>query len=102
MSAQPRAFRFGTTAFARDRAEWLDSVRHVEDLGFSTVVIPDHFGAQMAPLPALVAAADATTRLRLGTLVFDNDFRHPAMLAKEVATADLLTDGRFEVGVGAG
>ena len=76
--------------------------QRAEDLGFSTLVIPDHFGAQLAPLPAIVSAAAVTTRLRFGTGVLDNDFRHPALLAKEAATVDLLTDGRFELGIGAG
>jgi probable F420-dependent oxidoreductase len=66
------------------------------------LLIADHFGRQLAPLPALVAAADATTQLRVGTFVLDNDFRHPAALAKEAATVDLLTEGRFELGLGAG
>jgi probable F420-dependent oxidoreductase len=64
--------------------------------------MPDHFGDQLAPGPALMAAADATTALRVGALVLDNDFRHPVVLAKELATIDLLCDGRLEVGLGAG
>jgi probable F420-dependent oxidoreductase len=64
--------------------------------------MPDHLGDQLAPLPALAAAAAATTRLRLGTWVLANDFRHPVMLAKEAATLDLLSDGRLELGIGAG
>lgn len=62
----------------------------------------DHFGPQLAPLPSLVAAAEATSRLRVGTFVLDNDFRHPAALAKEAATVDLLSAGRLELGIGAG
>src|SRR5688572_23268864 len=62
----------------------------------------DHLDEQFAPGPALVAAAAATTTLRLGTLVYCNDFRHPVVLAKEAATLDLLTDGRLELGIGAG
>jgi probable F420-dependent oxidoreductase len=84
------------------RAEWLDLARKAEDLGYSTLLLPDHFGPQMAPLPALLAAAAHTQRLRVGSIVLDNDFRHPAVLAKEAATIDLLTDGRFELGIGAG
>ena len=64
--------------------------------------MPDHFGDQLAPVPALMAAADATSTLRLGTLVFDNDYRHPVVLAKEAATLDLLSGGRLELGLGAG
>jgi probable F420-dependent oxidoreductase len=64
--------------------------------------MPDHFGARFALAPALVLAAEATSGLRVGSLVYDNDFRHPALLAQEVASIDLLTDGRFEFGLGAG
>ena len=76
--------------------------RHVEALGYHTLVMPDHFGARFALAPALVLTAEATSRLRVGSLVYDNDFRHPALLAQEVASIDLLTDGRFEFGLGAG
>jgi probable F420-dependent oxidoreductase len=81
---------------------WADQARKVEDLGFSTLLMPDHFGDQLAPVPALMAAADATTTLKVGALVFDNDYRHPLILAKEAATLDLLSDGRLELGLGAG
>jgi len=81
---------------------WSEIAKRAEDLGFSTLLMPDHFGEQLAPLPALVAAAGATERLRVGTLVLDNDYRHPMVLAKEAATVDLLTDGRLELGIGAG
>jgi len=74
----------------------------VEGLGYSTLYLPDHFGDQMGPIAALMAAADATTSLRVGSLVFDNDYRHPVVLAKEAATLDLLSDGRFDLGLGAG
>src|SRR6266568_887465 len=98
-----RTFRFGVLiSGAESVAQWRDTARRVEDLGYSTLLIADHFGRQLAPLPALVSAADATTRLRVGTFVLDNDFRHPAALAKEAATVDLLTDGRLELGIGAG
>jgi probable F420-dependent oxidoreductase len=76
--------------------------RHVEDSGYHTLQMPDHFGSRFALAPALVLAAEATTTLRVGSLVYDNDFRHPASLAQEVASIDLLTDGRFEFGLGAG
>src|ERR1700716_4315719 len=76
--------------------------RHVEALGYHTLVMPDHFGARFALAPALVLAAEATSGLRVGSLVYDNDFRHPALLAQEVASIDLLTVGRFEFGLGAG
>jgi probable F420-dependent oxidoreductase len=76
--------------------------RRVEELGFGTLKISDHFGARPAIAPALVLAAHATAHLRVGSFVYDNDFRHPALLAQEVATVDLLTDGRFDFGIGAG
>jgi probable F420-dependent oxidoreductase len=66
------------------------------------LLVADHFGRQLAPLPALVAAAEATQTLRVGTFVLDNDFRHPAAVAKEAASVDVLTGGRLEFGIGAG
>ena len=97
-----KPFRFGVSGGRQTRQEWLNLAREADDLGYSTLLLPDHFGQQMAPLPALLSAADATTRLKVGTIVLDNDFRHPALLAKEAATIDLLTEGRFELGIGAG
>lgn len=106
MSARP--FRFG---LINERmlapAAWLDHVRRVEALGYDTLLIrdhlvPDYFGDQYAPLVALAAAAGVTSRLRLGTMVLSNDFRHPALLAKEAATLDALSGGRLELGLGAG
>jgi probable F420-dependent oxidoreductase len=81
---------------------WRDLARRCEDLGYSTLFIPDHFGDQWAPLIALTVAADATTSLNVGTLVLDNDYRHPVVLAKELSTLDLVAEGRLEVGIGAG
>ncbi|MEM9745975.1 MAG: TIGR03621 family F420-dependent LLM class oxidoreductase [Actinomycetota bacterium] len=101
--AHPRPFRFGVMAAkAASRTEWIDTARKAEDLGYSTLLMPDHFGDQLAPIAALSTAAAVTEQLRVGTLVFANDYRHPAVLAKEMATLDLLSDGRLEVGVGAG
>jgi probable F420-dependent oxidoreductase len=97
-----RAFRFGINSVATSLQEWQDVARRAEALGYSTLVAQDHFGKQLAPMPALVAAGAVTTRLRLGTLVLDNDFRHPAAVAKESATVDVLTGGRLELGLGAG
>jgi probable F420-dependent oxidoreductase len=84
------------------RKQLTETARQVESLGYSTLLVPDHFTEQLAPIPALMLAAEATTRLRVGSFVFGNDYHHPAMLAKETATLDLLTDGRLEVGIGAG
>jgi probable F420-dependent oxidoreductase len=81
---------------------WREQARRAEDLGYSTLFMPDHFGDQLAPVPALAAVAAATTTLRMGSLVFGNDYRHPVNLAKEAATLDLLSDGRFELSLGAG
>ena len=98
-----RPFRFGVQLWtAPSRAAWRDKVRKVEDLGYDTVVIADHIGDGVAPLQGLTAAADASDTLRLGTLVLDNDFRHPLVLAREVAALDVLSGGRFELGLGAG
>ena len=99
----PRPFRFGVMAAnARSSAEWIDTAKKTEDLGYSALLMPDHFGDQLSPVAALSTAAAVTETLHVGALVFANDFRHPAVLAKEAATLDLLSDGRLEVGVGAG
>jgi probable F420-dependent oxidoreductase len=81
---------------------WAEQARRVEDLGYSTLFMPDHFGDQLAPIPALAAVAAATTTLRLGSLLFGNDYRNPFVLAKEAATLDVLSEGRFEFSLGAG
>lgn len=101
--AQDRRFRFGIQlARAGNAAEWAELARRAEDLGYSCLLMPDHFGPQLATGPALTAAADATRSLRVGTLVLDNDYRHPVVTAKEMATLDLLSEGRLELGIGAG
>jgi probable F420-dependent oxidoreductase len=98
-----KPFRFAVqTGYAPDGKTWRERARQVEDLGYSTLYIPDHFGEQFAPLVALTVAAEATDRLNVGALVFDNDYRHPLVLAKELATLDLMSEGRLEVGIGAG
>lgn len=76
--------------------------RKAEDLGVSVLTVADHLDDQLAPIAALMAAADATTTLRVGSLVFANDYRHPVLLAKEAATIDVLSGGRLEFGIGAG
>ncbi|TME88359.1 MAG: TIGR03621 family F420-dependent LLM class oxidoreductase [Chloroflexi bacterium] len=99
----PRPFRFAVTArWPKNGPHWRDVARRAEDLGYDVLLVTDHMGKQLAPIPALMAAADATTRLRVGSFVFANDYRNPVMLAKEVATLDLLSGGRVEVGIGAG
>ncbi len=96
-------FRFSQQVSNAASAEaWRGLARRAEDLGYSTLYVPDHLDDQWAPLVALTVAAEATTSLRVGTLVLDNDFRHPVVLAKEAATLDLVSGGRFEFGLGAG
>jgi probable F420-dependent oxidoreductase len=96
-------FRFAVqVSNAASPAAWRDLARKTEDLGYATLFMPDHLGEQWAPLIALAVAAEATTTLRVGTLVLDNDFRNPVFLAKEAATLDLLSEGRLELGLGAG
>src|SRR5437588_7375465 len=98
-----RAFRFDVQEHrAHSANNWRDKVRALESMAYSAVYLPDHFGDQLGPIAALMAAADATTTLRIGSLVFANDYRHPVVLAKEAATLDLLSGGRFELGIGAG
>jgi probable F420-dependent oxidoreductase len=98
-----RPFRFGVQLNApTDATQWRETARRVEALGYATATMPDHFTDQFAPMPALQAILDATTTLRAGALVFDNDYKHPAILAKELATMDVLSDGRVEIGLGAG
>ncbi len=101
--ASDRRFRFGAQiSFATSGEEWVAKARRLEEMGYSTLCTPDHFDDQLAPMPALLAAAMATSTLRVGTLVLDNDFRHPILTAKESATIDMLSGGRFELGIGAG
>jgi probable F420-dependent oxidoreductase len=99
----PRPFRFGVVAaMAATGQDWINKARRVESLGYSTLVVPDGLQYTLAPLPALAAAAAATQTLRVGTYVLANDFRTPVLLAKDAATLDFLSGGRFELGIGAG
>jgi probable F420-dependent oxidoreductase len=99
----PRPFRFSSPAkWVVDPTELRDRARLLEDLGYSTMTMSDHFDPQLGPISALQAAADVTTTLHVAALVLCNDYRHPAVLAKEAASLDLFTDGRFELGLGAG
>ncbi len=101
-------FRFGViNERVLPTKDWIDNVRKIESLGFDTFLIRDHFvpdffGDQLAPITAMSTAAAVTSTLRVGTLVLDNDYRHPVLLAKEAATIDLLSGGRLELGLGAG
>ena len=98
-----RPFRFALqTADAPDAATWRERARKAEDLGYSAMYIPDHFNEQLGPLVALTVAAEATTRLKIGPLVLGNDYRHPVVNAMEIATLDLISEGRVEFGIGAG
>lgn len=98
-----RPFRFGISSHgAPTREAWVALARKVEDQGYSSLVMSDHLHVQMGVIPALVAAADATTTLRLGSFMFANDFRHPVFLAQDAATIDVLSGGRFELGLGTG
>lgn len=103
-----KRLRFGVVSESvREGRAWLDFARHVEDVGIDVLLLRDHFsagafGQQLAPFTGLAAAAAVTTRLRLGTIVLSNDFRHPAVLAHEAASLHLVSGGRFELGIGAG
>ena len=97
------AFRFALQASgAASPAAWSELARKCEDMGYSTLYVPDHLDDQWSPMIACTVAAQATTTLRVGTLVLDNDFRHPVLAAREAATLDVVTGGRFEFGIGAG
>lgn len=98
-----RPFRFSVQARSVGTAkEWRENARRVEAFGYDGLYSPDHFDDQFGPIAALMSAADATTTLRIGSLVFDNDYRHPIVLAKEAATLDVLSEGRLVFGIGAG
>jgi probable F420-dependent oxidoreductase len=98
-----RPFRFGVQQYRiESRTAWQETARRAEALGYDILVFPDHIGELHAFAPALLAAADVTTSLRIGTLVLDNNFRHPALVAADTMTLDVLSDGRFELGIGAG
>jgi len=98
-----KAFRFvvvGTNA--PSRSAWIALAQRIEELGYSSLFVPDALGYPNSSLSALAVAATATTKLRVGSFMFVNDYRHPALLAKEIATLDRLSDGRVELGLGAG
>src|SRR5262245_3772838 len=96
-----KPFRFGAVYFGIEN--WAECARRVESLGYDTLLLGEHpSGGGPSPLIALMAAAKATTTLRLGTHVLANDFRNPVLLAQDAATLDILSDGRFELGLGSG
>jgi probable F420-dependent oxidoreductase len=96
-------FRFGVSVRrAGSRAEWQEKARRAEALGYSCFLVPDHVEDVLPPFGPLMSAAEATTTLRVGSFVLNNDLRHPVLVAREAAALDLLTDGRFELGLGAG
>lgn len=96
-------FRFAVQCgSALSRTAWGEKARRAEKLGYNAFVLPDHVGDLFAPFPAMLAAADATEAISVGVLVIDNDFRHPLLLAQEAASVHVLTDGRLELGIGAG
>lgn len=98
----PRPFRFGVQAATLPSEGWAERVRRIEALGYSTLFCPDHFSPQWDPTVLIAGAAAVTTRLRVGTLVYGVDYRHPAVYAKQAATLHLLSSGRHEFGIGAG
>src|SRR5439155_11567348 len=99
-----RRFRFGVACSkGRSRREFTELARKAEALGYSTLFVPDHFVEHdLAPTVALAHAAAVTDRLRVGTFVLGNDYKHPVVCAREMASLDLLSDGRLELGIGAG
>lgn len=99
-----KPFRFGVVnAYAQSHTAWIAIARRAEELGYSTLLTPDRTTAGiLAATPALAVAASVTSRLRIGSYVFANGYRHPVLLAREAATLDLLSNGRFELGLGAG
>jgi probable F420-dependent oxidoreductase len=98
-----RPFRFAVYAFTAPSGEaWAAFARRAEELGYDTLLVPDHLSGQLSPIAALSAAAAVTSRLRIGPYVFANDFRHPLVMAREAATLDVLSGGRLELGLGAG
>lgn len=101
--AHPRRFRFAVDFHQPfPGRDWLDTAREAEDLGYSTVFVPDHFDEGPGPIAAMASFAAVTTSINVGALVLDCDFRHPVPLARDLATIDAISGGRLEVGLGAG
>ena len=99
-----RAFRFLAVAAdgLEDGRQVAATARRAESMGFSGLVLPDHMVEQHAPVPVLATVAAVTERLRIGTFVFNVNLRHPAVLAQDLASLDVLSGGRLEIGLGAG
>ena len=97
-----KPFRFGVQVGGLPRDTWAEYVRAVEDMGYSSLLVPDHFGKQWDPFVLMTAAAAVTERLVVGSLVLDVDYRHPVTVAKAAASLDGLSGGRLELGIGAG
>ncbi|MBO0778860.1 MAG: TIGR03621 family F420-dependent LLM class oxidoreductase [Ktedonobacteraceae bacterium] len=98
-----KAFRFGVVAGGHvSGSAWIALAQRIEKLGYSSLQVPDVLGTPLSTITALTAAASVTTKLRVGSFVFVNDYRHPALLAREIASLDRLSDGRVELGLGAG
>jgi probable F420-dependent oxidoreductase len=95
-------FRFGVQVGELPADDWQQSVRRIESQGYSSIFLPDHFGKQWDPTTALAGIAAATERLKVGSLVYDVDYRHPVVFAKAAATLHLMSGGRHEFGIGAG
>ena len=95
-------FRFGVQISGLPPQRWQEVVRRIESLGYSTLFLPDHFGKQWDPTTALAAIAAVSEQLKVGSLVYDVDYRHPVIYAKAAATLHLLSGGRHEFGIGAG
>jgi probable F420-dependent oxidoreductase len=99
----PKPFQFLADARAPMSASQLgERARRAEEAGFHGLVVPDHVIDQLSPVPAMAVIAAATQRLRIGAFVFNNDLRHPAVLAQDLASLDVLSEGRLDVAIGAG
>ncbi len=98
-----RAFRFGLSVGGSvGRDDFVAAVRRAEDCGFDVIVAPDHIGSRLAVLPMLASAAQVSNSLRVSPMVMANDYRHPVIVAKDAATIDILSGGRFELGIATG
>lgn len=98
----PKPFRFGVQISKLPASTWQKDARRIEELGFDTLFLPDHFSTQWEPATALAGLAAVTEKLKVGSLVFDVDYRHPVIFAKAAATLQVMSGGRHEFGIGAG